>query len=102
MKDMTLDTRPAPRLPLDTSEYVAIKEGALDGFITFEPSEPVYQVSLLQTQTPNYWPSAFERAIYDNRLDSIFPDQPSVEAVARPVLGEWAKVSPRPPQWGWS
>lgn len=95
-----IDTRPAPRLPLDTADYVAVKEGALDGFITFEPGEPVYQVSLLQTRTPNFWPSAFGREVYDRNISAVFPDQPAAEARVRPLLTVFAKTDPKPPQAG--
>lgn len=96
---MPEDLRELPRLPLDTADYVAIKEGDLDTFITFEPGEPVYQLSLLDTLTPEYWPSAFGREVYDRDLSAIFPDQADAEAAARPVLQEFAKLEPRPPQW---
>ena len=66
--------------------------------IVFEPGEPVYQVSLLQTQTPYHWPSAFNRQVYDRQISTVFPDQPGAEARVRPLLVEFAKATPRPPQ----
>ena len=96
---MPEDLRPAPRLPLDTAETAVIQEGVLDAFISFEPGEPVYQVSLLQTLTPLYYPSAWDREVYEKELSVIFPDQPSLETVVRPVLVEFNKTTPRPPQF---
>ena len=96
---MPEDLRPAPRLPLDTAEVTSFRQGELNCFLAFEPGEPVYQVSLLQTLTPNYFPSAWNREVYERELSVIFPDQPSLEAVVRPVLEEFNKTSPRPPQF---
>ena len=95
-----IDTRPAPRLPLDTASTVAVKEGVLGGCITYEPGEPVYQVSLLQTQTPNYWPSAFNREVYDKQISAVFLDQQSAVARVRPLLTVFSKTTPKPPQAG--
>ena len=95
---MTDDLRPAPRLPLDTAEYVAIKEDVLDSFIAFEPGEPVYQVSLLNTRTLNHWPAAWDREVYEKGLSAVYGDQQSAEDVVRPVLREFLKTDPSPPQ----
>lgn len=96
---MPEDLRPAPRLPLDTAETLSFSEGSLNAFVAREPGEPVYQVSLLQTLTPVYYPSAFNREVYEKKLSVIFPDQPTLENVVRPVLQEFLKTTPRPPQF---
>ena len=96
---MPEDLRPAPRLPLDTAETAVFQEGVLDCFLAFEPGEPVYQVSLLQTLTPNYYPSAWNREVYEKELSVIFGNQTDLEAVVRPVLVEFNKTTPRPPQF---
>lgn len=95
---MSEDTRPPPRLPLDTASYAAVKEGTLDGFITFEPGESIYLTALLGTQTEKKWVSAWDRAVYDARLPDVFPDQGTAESVIRPVLREFGVAEPRPPQ----
>ncbi len=95
---MSVDLRPPPRLPLDTAEYVAVQEATLNGFIVYEPGEPVYQISLLQTRTPQYFPSAWNRAVYKKALNHHFETQQEAEDAARPVLREFLKDDPRPPQ----
>lgn len=102
---MTEDLRPAPRLPLDTADYVATSVSgngvALDGFVNFEPGEEVYQISLLETRTPLYWAAAHDRQFFDIDMAVIWPDAASALAVIEPVLTEFTKVTPRPPQWPW-
>ena len=96
---MSEDLRPAPRLPLDTADYVDTQVNGLHGYITFEPGEPVYQVSLLQTRSPYYWPSAFDRQVYDKDLVAVFDNERSAFIVVGNTLSEFSKENPRPPQF---
>ena len=98
---MPEDLRPAPRLPLDTADYVTAKQSGLDVFVNFEPGEPVAQVSLLETNTPQYWASAFDRQVYRRAMVAIFADSDAAFVETAPVMAEFANVTPRPPQWYW-
>ncbi len=93
---MTEDLRPAPRLPLDTTVLHETKEGDLIAVTGEDPDTGPFQVSLLQTRTQRYFPSAFDRETYDRGLTLLFENMGEVEAVVRPVLQEFAKETPRP------
>lgn len=95
------DLRPAPRLPLDTADYITTRVAGMDGFINFEPGEPVYQVSLLNTQTPEYYAPAHDRQLYGMMVTDIHPDERSALIAVQPILVEFANTTPRPPQWPW-
>lgn len=88
---------PAPRLPEDTAVASPIQEGSLGACLTSKPGGP-HQLSLIQTQTTTYWGAGFDRMIYDKPMGQIQPDQASLEARVRPVLQEFAKKTPKPPQ----
>lgn len=93
------DTRPAPRLPLDTTLVQVINAGELGAVITSDPDEGGRaQLSLLQTQTPTYWASAIDRAIYSKAIGGTFDTVVNAALAAVPVLEEFAQDRPQPPQ----
>jgi hypothetical protein len=96
---MTEDNRPAPRLPLDIAVVIPILEGSLGGTIETDPNTGPFQNALLQTQTPLYWAASYDRAIYNTELTDLFETQQAAEDEIRPVLVEFAKPVPRPPQF---
>lgn len=93
------DLRPLPRLPLDTAVTTSIQEGALVACVVSEPADGVHYATFLQTRTTLHYPSAAECSIYDKDLNGTFPDHASVQSVVIPVLQEFAKTTPRPPQF---
>ena len=93
------DLRPAPRLPLDTTVVTVVTVGELGTVISSDPAEGgVSQISLLQTQTPTYWPSAIDRAVYSKEIAGTFDTITNAALAATPVLEEFAKDNPKPPQ----
>jgi len=88
---------PAPRLPEDTAVATPIQEGSLGAMLTSKPGGP-HQLSLIQTQTPVYWAPGFGRQVYDKPMAQPQEDQAVLEARVRPVLREFAKTTPKPPQ----
>lgn len=90
---------PAPRLPEDLTVVVGHEASGLGAMITQSPDGTVNHVSLLQSPTPQRWPSAYDRAVY--HLPVSLP-QATLEAAQDAidiVLGLFtASPSPRPPQ----
>jgi len=96
---MPEDLRPAPRLPLDTALVTGTEQDGLGGMIVSEPGEPLFQISLLQSPTPNYWPSAFDRQVYHKPLAQVYGTLAEAEAAAAVALTRFATTQPpKPPQ----
>ena len=90
---------PAPRLPEDTTLLAqAGNPGGLFGVVSYRDTG-VSQVSLLQTRTPNYYPSAWNRQVYSLEVSQVYLTLQGAQDAATEVLDMFDKDTPRPPQF---
>lgn len=90
---------PAPRLPEDLTVVVGHESSGLGAMITQSPDGATNHVSLLQSPTPNYWPSAFDRAVYHKPVSRAYETLGEAQDAVDVILGLFtASPRPRPPQ----
>ena len=90
---------PAPRLPEDLTVVVGHEAFGLGAMVSQSPDGAVNHVSLLQSPTPNYWPRAFNRAVYHKPVAQPHATLLQATTAIETILGLFtASPSPRPPQ----
>lgn len=90
---------PAPRLPEDLTVVVGHEAFGLGAMVAQSPDGTISHVSLLQSLTPSYWPSAFDRAVYHKPVSRSHASLLEATTAINTVLGLFtASPSPRPPQ----
>jgi stress response protein YsnF len=93
-----IDLSPAPRLPRDDTEVLAGEAFGLGFMVSYAPVTGPFHLSLLQTRTPKHWVAPLDRQVYNWNLTNNFNSFAEAEAEAEPVLEEFAKDNPKPPQ----
>ena len=96
---MPEDTRPIPRLPLDTASVTAYKPGELNAMLVEEPGEPIVHVGLLETRTPEKYAKPAYAAIYNRSVGAIHANVAAAQTEAEKVLTLFDNDTARPPQF---